>query len=74
MEWFFKLVGRFFPNRFRETKKQKALVEQTLLLCQVSYPGLAVAMCSGCFMPTGIRNEIPTLKQQVQNDDMTINW
>jgi hypothetical protein len=50
MEWIFKLVGRFFPNRFRKTKEQKALVEQTLLPSQVSYPGLAVAMCSGCFM------------------------
>jgi guanyl-specific ribonuclease Sa len=68
MERFFKLVGRFFSNRFRETKEQKALVEQTLLLSQVSYPGLAVATCSGCFMPTGIRNEIQTPKQQNRNE------
>jgi hypothetical protein len=69
MKGFFKLVGRFFPNRFRETKEQKALVEQTLLLSQVSYPGLVVAKRSGCFMPINIRNEIPTPKQQNRNKE-----
>jgi hypothetical protein len=43
MEEIFKLVGRFFPDRFRETKEQKAFVEQTLLLSQVSYPGAGYA-------------------------------
>jgi hypothetical protein len=32
MERFFKLVRRFFPNRFRETKEQKLLGEWTLPL------------------------------------------
>jgi hypothetical protein len=68
MERFFKLVGRFFPNRFRETKELESLVEQTLLLGR-TYSGLAVAMCSGCFMPTNMRNEIPTSKQQNRNEE-----
>jgi hypothetical protein len=68
MEWIFKLVGRFFPNIFRETKEQESFVKWTLLLSR-AYPGLAVAMCFGCFMPIDIRNEIPTPKQQSQNKE-----
>ncbi|MDR0681672.1 MAG: hypothetical protein LBG15_07495 [Dysgonamonadaceae bacterium] len=69
MERIFKLVRGFFPNRFRETKEQKSLAERTLLLSWASYSGLAVAKRSGCFMPTGIRNEIPTPKQQSRNEE-----
>jgi hypothetical protein len=68
MECFFKLVGWFFPDKMRETKKQESLVERTLLLSR-TYSGLAVVMCSGCFMLTGIRNEITIPKQQSRNDE-----
>ncbi|MDR1583622.1 MAG: hypothetical protein LBS55_10280 [Prevotellaceae bacterium] len=40
MEGIFKLVGQFFPDKMRETKEQKSLVERTLLLSR-TYPGLA---------------------------------
>ncbi|MDR1582971.1 MAG: hypothetical protein LBS55_06895 [Prevotellaceae bacterium] len=52
----------------RKTKEQESLVERTLLLSR-TYSGLAVAMCSGCFMLTGIRNEISTPKQQSRNEE-----
>jgi hypothetical protein len=68
MEWFFKLVRQFFPDKMRETKEQESLVERTLLLSR-TYPGLAVATCPECFMPIDSRNEIPTPKQQDRNEE-----
>ncbi|MDR1583278.1 MAG: hypothetical protein LBS55_08490 [Prevotellaceae bacterium] len=68
MEWFFKLIGWFFPDKMRETKEQESPAGRTLLFCRTC-SGLAVAMCPECFMPTGIRNEITIPKQQSRNEE-----
>jgi hypothetical protein len=68
MNSFLKLVRWVFPNRFRETKEQELLVEQTSLLSR-TYPRIAVAMSLGCFMQIDTQNEIPTPKQQNRNNE-----